>query len=329
MKIQTFLPLLQKAPSLPAVFYLYGSNQGLLSFREQTLLKILKETHRSLKVDVLESFEDLNFLESPSLFGEPNDIKLYRFDQLTEKSLGTLQETVKTLNTSLLLISQSLNFKSKVTQFLETQPHCYALGCYLPAQDEITQYARLFLTKHSITLDPSVFTVLIDLLKTNLEQFHQNLEKLSLYAHNTSTLTLEDIESLLISDLKPNFELLCQGVLTRQSKSIIERMPHNLDVQDSIALHRLMLRYFLNLFELRHSLNDHTPLDKALTTLSQPVYSNQAKILKSVLPLWSVGGLKSVLGQLEILDRSLKSGLTDMREHFLEILLRIAYLKDS
>jgi DNA polymerase III subunit delta len=191
-------------PDLTAGIYLaYGTDAGLVRECGQRLLRYHAGEHPDpmaiVSLDASELDADPSRLateaRTPPMFGGARIIRV----RAASKSLAeTIGELLADLPDAILIIEAAGNLtpSDKLRTIVEKSSGGRALPCYSDNGESLSALVRQTFSEAGIHADPDVVPTLVEMLGNDREITRGELEKLTLYAAESKTLTRQDVLSL-------------------------------------------------------------------------------------------------------------------------------------
>ena len=199
MKFFSVLPWLQKSrPSLKGIL-LFGTHEGLISWRRQFLQKYyMGQGYRCVRAESAEEFFAHAHTEQ-SLFEVRGEKKCILYENVSDTLVShkDFSSLFSTPNPHIILFSSSrVITRGKMVSFFQSFKEGGILPCYDRDEREMAQVLTWALKELFLSLEGAAERYLIDFLRGQEEEFFALLEILSLYGGDTS-LTELDLKKVL------------------------------------------------------------------------------------------------------------------------------------
>jgi DNA polymerase III delta subunit len=329
MKSAHLAPLLSKNSRFPAIL-LYGSSPEVIFFRENQIVTAYKNVFPA--VFVQDSGEkDLSSAlnsSSPGLFDRETPLHIYKINECKDSIAPQLADLTASLPENVLLVFKcaSLKSKPKLKSFFEKHPLCPLVPCYSVERQELHFILTQTLKQRGFTYDTAAFDKLVQVFEVYPERLQFDLEKLFLWLHPLTHISLEALDSLFDGVFKSSLDALCLS-MTQQDAAGLVPLYHALIKEgvELIYLQRTLLKHFLTLFQVVSLLNEKISFSEIRQQVMIPLYLQKAPLL-TLLKEWSLPVLKKALLLLAALEKKLKSGDNNVDLQCLDILLQITSL---
>lgn len=184
------------------LFLAYGPDQGLVNETARRLMRHYAGDNADPMSEIILEPADLTSDPSRlaveartiSMFGGLTRVRVRGANKTLTKTLAELLDDMP--QAIIVLEAANLPPRDSLRALAETKNNARALPCYADNEAKLKALIRKTFSDAGITADNSVVSLLSDTLGNDREVTRRELEKLTLYAQTSKTLTLEDIETL-------------------------------------------------------------------------------------------------------------------------------------
>ncbi len=294
--------------SIPLIL-LYGPDQGLVSERADKL-------SQTLEIDISDPMSQSRF-EADDLASDPGllsdeafaismfgDDKLIRIRGTTRKNLQlALKPILETPPPNCWIIIEGADLKrdSALRKLVEKSTNGMALPCFQDGAGALEQLIREEITSQGLTIDAQTKDYLRSFLGENRRASRNELKKLALYAHGESTISRDQISTLLgnVSTVA-NDDIVDAAMLgsTQFLQSKLDQLFDTGGAPDMLIWATLRQFQLLHLF--RASIDQGgTNATTLIATARPPIhFSRRDNLLKS-LKMWNLSKLDKALKRLD------------------------------
>lgn len=264
---------------------------------------------------VLEDAQTLSFLSPVKIIIIHNSVFLSGQGSLNENDVKSLSRYLENPNPSTILIFQgnfeAMDSRKKIVKTL--QKHVRTILCNKKTPEEFGSYVQHSLKQSGMVLDKEAMNELISRLDGSLENFHNTLNKLSLYKKELSR---EDIEHLVARPLEEDIFMLVNAVVNRDLKKTMVAANDLLsnNKNDPIMFISILAKQFRFLFQVkllnRRGMN--------ASRIAQILSANPYRVQKSLETVYRVSleHIEENLLRLATLDQKIKQGKLDKNAGF-------------
>lgn len=306
LKAHEIARYLQRPDLTQGIFLVYGPDTGLVRETAQKLIRHYSgDDPQSVSLVTLEANEidaDPSLLaveaKTVSLFGGRRIIRVRGAGKGLVMTLTELRDDPA--GAIIILEAGNLPPRDALRALVEAAKLGRALPCYADNDETLTALIRETFTEAGIRTDPDVVATLRDNLGNDREVTRRELEKLTLYAAETGTLTREDV--LLLS--ADNAALAIDTVLDATGTGHAERLETALNraLGAAVAPQRLLALAMIHFTTLRRWRADvdsgKSPRDALASARPRPHFS-RTSVLEQQVRLWSDAALASACERLQ------------------------------
>lgn len=280
------------------IFLAYGPDAGLVRETAQRLVRQLAgDDPESASVVTLESADvdaDPSILaveaKTMSLFGGKRIVRVRGASKSLVMTLSELRDDPG--GAAIVLEAGNLAPKDALRALVEAAKLGRALPCYPDSDETLQALIRETFNQNGIRVDADVVTTLREILGNDREVTRRELEKLSLYAAISKTLTREDV-LLLCAD---NGMLVIDAILDATGGGHAEKleMALNRALSSAVDPQRILAMcaiHFANLRRWRTEVDTGKSPRMVLDNLRPRPHFSRAGALEQQLRLWSDSAL--------------------------------------
>jgi DNA polymerase III subunit delta len=282
----------------------YGPDSGLVRERAEALVKSaagsLDDPFRTREVTLADLKEDPALLRDEanalSLTGGRRAVRLRNAGD----NLASLFEEMLT-DTSpggALIVVEAANLapRSSLRALFEEHPAAAAVPCYLDDESTLTDVIETSLRQRGLAVAPDALEFLASQLGGDRMVTRSELDKLTLYAAERKTVTLEDAEACVGDSSERGIDDLANAV-TAGDQSLVDRTYMRVlhEGANPIQVLRLMQRHFDRLHQVAGKLAAGGNVDVIIKTLRPPIFFKAIPAFKASLRAWPTGKISTAL----------------------------------
>jgi DNA polymerase-3 subunit delta len=226
----TEIKRLIEKPSSYHAYLIYGPDQGLITERALKLSKALAkkagETAEEISLlneDLATSPERLTIdLKTISMFGERRILRVSAGKDLSLPALESLLKETP-LEGDLIIEAGDLKKTHRLRKLFEGDKSLAAIPCYMDSAADLKDLVREVLGFNNLTIDSESESYLISRLGADHALSRGEVEKLALYAHGKTQVTIKEIDEILgdMSDITID-DIITNTLLGRPAKALNE-----------------------------------------------------------------------------------------------------------
>ncbi|MAR55978.1 MAG: DNA polymerase III subunit delta [Rickettsiales bacterium] len=233
-----------------------------------------------------------------------------------DKQAKIFQDAAEYLNAQnayLIILSDDLSARSPLRKWAEADKAMAALPCYQDDGWSLEKLITQTLQGYGLQVKPDALRWMAQQLGGDRMIILSELEKLSLYMGEQTTVELSDVMAVTDASRERQLNEFCEAVASHhyaQAMNYYDRLRAE-DVQD-IAMLRILLTYFSRLQHLRQQVDAGESPAQAVKSFRPPIFFKQQDTLARQVGQWSGKMLDHMLHQLfewEIALKSSASGL--------------------
>lgn len=188
---------------------------------------------------------------------------------------------------------------SALRKTFEEDESAYAIACYADSERNLADIVRESLKEFGLGIAPDALEDAVSRLGSDRGVTRRELEKLALYAHGQTRVTLEDVEAVMGDETEARIEEACDAAGIGDLKALdlaLERLRR--DDTSPVAILRMAMSHFQKLALLRASLDRKEPLESAMRRLRPPVHFMRETSFKAQAQHWKEPQLMDALDML-------------------------------
>ena len=290
-------------------FLLYGENYGLIKDIRTKVKFSLNKLDADLEIlslyenEIKENEENFyNSVYSGSLFGNR---KLINVHNVTDKIIKQIEDILDKYPNNVFIIfsASTLEKKSKLRNFFETNKKTLCIPCYPDTEKNIEIIAINELKKNNIILSKECINLLVEKSNNDRNNLINEIEKIKSFALNKKNLEIDEIRSIINfsgeyqSDSFVN-ECLCGNIL--QYKKILSELYSN--VVNHIFLLKILANKTQRLLKMKEMEDDYSNLESLLSSSKPPIFWKEKPMVKKQLTIWSLNALKSTIREINEIE---------------------------
>lgn len=230
---------------------------------------------------------------------------------ISDKHVSLIESCISLLvkDCYLLVTAGDLASRDKLRGLFEQRKDLAAVACYRLEGNQLAMHIRGILEAEQFRVDRNVVDTLVRELGNDLMITKNELEKLCLYAHGKSQITLEDVEATLLHNDQHEIDALCQHYCDANAAGFDSLWQHLVrDGEQPIVLIRSISRYVGRLLEMKLSMQQQEMSAEQVVESAKPkIFWKQAPIMTRQLKRLRSGDLLLMLHQCNQAEASFKS----------------------
>ena len=294
---------------------IYGSNEGMVSSLSQQFIKsISPDIYDAFHVSYLECSDILSDVgvlyaefNAQSLMGGRRVVVIKEASSQLTKPLRELLDS-STSDTLIVITSSSLKTKDSLAVMAKDENFMYGIGCYDDRDEDISQFASKFMSKHGFNIDNSSFQILCSRLSNDRKISENELEKLITYMGNKKDISASDIITVISDTSASSQEDLCYFVaLGDTSKAINSYNRLIFEGENPVSIIRTIEYHFLKLLDCAVKVEKGENADKVVAGIRPPLMFFRKNSFITQLRLWNRSRVLSALSLLYQTERECKT----------------------
>ncbi len=295
LKAHQVMAFINKPSRQNGIFLFYGPDHGLIYENSKNLInyfdKNLNDGLSKTILDTDEIFNDPSILEqvanSIPMFGGRPCIRVRGANKSLTPTIKLLSE--QDLQAIIILEAGNLALRDSLRTFIEKNKNSLSLPCYADNQQNLSTLVRQSFQKENISIDQNAISTLIGFLGNDREITRREIEKLTLYAMESKTITADEI-ILLSGD---NSTLTLDNIIDNAGTGRVDLLDKNIRhaFTENIDPQRMLvsaLNHFSMLRKLRAQMNsENLSATDILQSLKPRPHFSRSTALEQQLRLWS------------------------------------------
>jgi DNA polymerase III subunit delta len=284
---------------------LYGENEGLKNDITHFITETIKKKDNDIEVtffyenEVIDNEENFyNTVYSGSLFSNKKIVVLKNSTDKIFKQINSILEKLPE-NIFFIVLSNTLEKKSKLRRLFETDSSVICIPCYLDNTRDLQIIANQELKKNNILLSQETLNLLLEKSNNDRQNLKNELEKIKSYMLNKKTLSVEQMQSIINfsgeykSDNLIN-ECLCGNIL--EYKKIITELYTN--TINQTFLFRILSNKVYRLLNIKKEEENYSNTDSLLNSSKPPIFWKEKPIVKKQLSIWNNKDLNNIIREI-------------------------------
>jgi DNA polymerase-3 subunit delta len=276
---------LAKANNNYRIILVFGPDQGLVFERSRKVLRSVI----GIKGDAMQIVDlagDAIAADPAILLDEANAINMFGGDARVVRIaaggrsfLPALDLVSQSPASSVIIIEAGeLKRDAALRKWVEQQDFAVAIECRADDRKDIQRLIDAEIKIAQLALAPDAREALGAMLGEDRLSTRSELEKLTLYAHGQSTITVEHINEILHDASALGVDAVIAAIFSGKSAQVVELVHKALQIGvDTNALVAALLRYALALHRCRADIDAGASFDGALQSLLRQVYGYNRK----------------------------------------------------
>ena len=291
-------------------FLLYGNNKGLIEeIIESTLKPILPKN--IFKYDETEMLNDIDEFKQ-NIFTKSffEDEKLYIINRVSDKSFKLVEEILsKNLDDFyIVLLSQSLDKKSKIRKYFETNKTTICIPVYEDNFQILNNIAQKFSKEKKLNLSQQIINIIVERAAGDRINLKNELTKLYSYSLNKKKIELNDI--IKITNLSENYSIseLVDYCLSKNKIKMTKILnENNFNSEDCILILRTFLIKLKRLFKLQESINlKKESIEDVMSLYRPPIFWKEKDIIKKQITTLKQEQIKELMEKVVEIELLIK-----------------------
>ena len=272
------------------IFLFYGKNDNQKKDAINHLVN-KDEFYNYEQIEIIENKENFfNEIYIESLF-DPKRIIIVK--RVTEKILNIIEEIEiqKMKDTKIILISDTLEKKSKLRLKFEKDENLVCVAFYPDNKDTLMRFAANYFRTNKISISQSSINNIVDKVGEDKNSLINEIEKIKLYLAHKKKIDDKDILKLInLSENHSISELINNCLLKNKKKTIKILNDNNFNNDDCVLITRIFLNKSKRIHELSKQYENIKDLDLTISS-AKPQFFGKIKRIQNY---------KFLIGQLEI-----------------------------
>lgn len=291
-------------------FLLYGNNKGLIEeIIESTLKPILpKNIFKYDETEMLNNIDEFKQNIFTKSFFE--DEKLYIINRVSDKSFKLIEEILsKNLDDFyVVLLSQSLDKKSKIRKYFETNKTTICIPVYEDNLQILNNIAQKFSKEKKLNLSQQIINIIVERAAGDRIHLKNELTKLYSYSLNKKKIELNDI--IKITNLSENYSVseLVDYCLSKNKIKMTKILnENNFNSEDCILILRTFLIKLKRLCKLQESVNlKKESIENVISLYRPPIFWKEKDIIKKQITILKQEQIKELMEKVVEIELLIK-----------------------
>lgn len=188
---------------------------------------------------------------------------------------------------------------SPLRKTFEEAHNAAAVACYADTARDVAEVVRSALSEAGMRISPEALADAVSRLGADRGMTRREIEKLILYAHGQSEVSLADIRAVLGDEAEVRLDEACDaagaGDLVRLDLSLERLWAAEMS---PIAVVRAAMGYFQRLLQVKTALAQGTNFDSAARSLRPPIHFSRLAAFRGQVQNWGAEPLSAALDRL-------------------------------
>ena len=316
------IPFLKNPPKSVRVVLIFGPDAGLVHERAEKLAEklgadkndpfaVTAMTGSTLGSSSAKLRDEMAAM--PMLGGR----KMVRVHQATDSNAGPIEDFIKDPcggDSILIIEAGELPARSKLRKSCESKTDlAAAVPCYFEDGPQRMRTIAVTLQEEGLSAPRDVLSLLAQTLPPDRMAMNSELNKLALFAKGQDTISCADVEAIITQAGGAEMDALVEAVAGGNAARAGELLDFlKAEQVSSVALLRVMQRYFLRLHVARHFMDQGDNALSAIKKLTPKVFWKQEKPMVQQLNRWKTSRLELRLSELREAEiQCKKTGVPD------------------
>jgi len=291
-------------------FLLHGHNDG----HKETIINDLFKTNYKDNIylyfekEILSNINDFyNSILSQSFF---DDEKLIIIKDASEKIRNEIENLIqkKIDNVKIILVSATLDKKSKLRNLFEKNESLVSIAFYLENDQSLLNLANKFFKDRKISISYETINILVQRSNGERKLLMNELEKIEIYLKNKTRITSEEINKL--TNINENYDIseLVDNCLAKNKKQIeILMNENNFSQEDLIIIIRTFLYKAKRLLNLINDFTIQKNIENTISSAKPPIFWKDKDIVKKQIKSWNLDKVKKLILEINEVEFLIKT----------------------
>ena len=295
-------------------FLFYGKNRGLIeeTIRDKIEPITNEKTQKYEENEIVKDTE--SFIENISNKSFFENNKFIIINRATDKIFKIIEEIIeKNLDgVSLLLVSDSLEKKSKLRSFFEKSKDTICTAFYEDNLRTLGLLAVNYFKDKKIPISQQNINLLVERSRGDRINLYNELEKIESFSINKKQIKIEEI--LKLTNLSENFdltELVDYSLAKNQKKTLNILNENNFAGEDSILILRIFIRKLKRLLKIYLQDRNEKNIEKTISSFKPPIFWKEKDIIKDQLKIWNYDKIQDLLVKVNKIELVIKKNPTN------------------
>lgn len=199
------------------------------------------------------------------------------------------------------LVCEAGNLKASdaLRKLFESTPWAAALPCYADGDGDLAGLVRDMIAAAGLQIDRDAVQVLVGRLGADRALSRGEVEKLILYCHGRTAVSIDDIEAIVGDATETGLEHIAIAAASGEPDTVVAEFDRALMAgENPQAMILVTLRYFQRLHRLSASVDAGKSLDEALRSLRPPLHFKLRDAVTAQCRLWPTAHLGEALQRI-------------------------------
>ena len=258
-------------------------------------------------------------LKTIQMFGGPKIVRTTVSRRVTAVSLKSLIEGGMTGR----LVVEGGNYKADdaIRALFEKNPKAAAIACYPDTAGDLERLVREVLGEAKQTLTPDARQLLLARLGADRGLSRAEVEKLSLYATDKTSIEVEDVEAIVGDASEQTTDRIIESAANGKTAIAVTEFDRAIAAgENAQVIISALQRYFHRLHRVRASIDQGRSFDEATRSLRPPIFFKQKGPFQAQCSAWTTERLADARGRIARAAHAARRG-GDLEEVIAERLL--------
>ena len=289
----------------------YGTDTGLISERAALIARRMAERHdpeaEIIRIDDndLEDEPDRLALEltTMSMFASSKVVRTTTSRKINAQTLAPVLDP-QTLTATLVVEAGNLRPDDKLRKSFEKAAFCAALPCFTDGVRDLSALVDAVLANAGQSIDKEAREVLLARLGADRALSRNEIEKLSLYAHDSNTITTDDVEAIVgdASELTVD-RIVMAAAGGNAANATLEFQRAIASGQNAQYIISAILNHFTRLHRIRAAMDAGQNFDDAARRLRPPLHFKLRTAVQSQIRTWQLPALTRTVAMINATAR--------------------------
>ena len=300
---------LEKKLQKNKIYLFYGKNQGQKEeIIKKKFLKDFKENvFRYSEKELFNNLDNFyNNMRSQSFFDKE---KLIIINEVTDKIINQI-EKVLTINidgTTLILLGDSLEKKSKLRIFFETNKNLYCTPFFADNFQALSIIAKTFFRTKGIPISQEIINLIVNRANQDRKNLANELNKIENFTYGKKKININDI--LKLTNLAGNHSIsdlvdFCLAKNQKKTSNILNE--NNYSNEDAIIIVRTFLLKAKRLLKLTTELKKVGNVDNVISSFKPPIFWKDKDMIKIQIKKWDIETSKKLISDINQIELLIK-----------------------
>ena len=307
--------ILKSLPQTIRGVVIYGSNEGMVSTLSEGFIKAVStDIYDAFHVSYLDMSDvsaDIGCLyaefNAQSLMGGRRVVVIKNATSNLTKPLRELLSSSSS-DTLLVISSSTLKTKDSLAVMAKDEAFMYGIGCYDDRDEDISQFASKFMSKHGFNIDNITFQLLCSRLSNDRKISANELDKLITYMGDKRSISVEDILTVISDTSASSQEDLCYFVALGQTEKAVASYNRLIfEGEQPVSIVRSVSYHFMKLLDCAIKIEKGDTIEKVIFALRPPLMFFRKNAFTSQLRVWNRSRIMNALSLLYQTERECKT----------------------